>query len=109
VPAAELYPPLQGDGPPPRWEQARRWRLKLALIVALGRLRDAQAVPLLQRILADGRDFYTVYSVAVQAIGRIGDARGLPALGIALTEQEVNTRSRAAFAWKAITGREPEG
>lgn len=75
-----------------------RWRLKTALIVALGRLRDPAGVPLLGRILADNRDFYPVSSVAAQALGRIGGPAALAALGPALAEQEPNTQLRARAA-----------
>ncbi|MCG3148203.1 MAG: hypothetical protein PCFJNLEI_01646 [Verrucomicrobiae bacterium] len=76
----------------------KRWRLKLALIVALGRLGDRESVPLLGQILADGRDFYLVNSVAVQALGRIGGPAALAALTPALTDHEENTHIRAVAA-----------
>ena len=102
-PTAELYPAddAPADGRDSE-ERGKRWRLKVALIVALGRLRDRQAVPLLGQILADNRDFYGVYSVAAQALGRIGGQRALAALAPAFLESEVNTRTRAEFARAAI-------
>jgi len=102
-PAEELYPPQGAEAEGRSTEDlGKRWRLKAALIVALGRLRDAEAVPLLGRILADGRDFYTVYSVAAQALGRIGGPEALAALGPAFKENEVDTRARALAAREAI-------
>jgi hypothetical protein len=102
----QLYP---AEGAEPRdkttEDVAKRWRLKAALIIALGRLGDRKAVPLLGRILADGRDFYTVYSVAAQALGRIGGRAALKALGPAFAESEVNTHSRAIFSKEAIERR----
>jgi HEAT repeat protein len=68
----------------------------------LGRLGDADAVPLLGRILADGRDFYIVYSVAAQALGRIGGSGALRALEPAFAENEVNTHFRAQAAKEYI-------
>jgi hypothetical protein len=76
----------------------KRWRLKLALIVALGRLGDRESVPLLGEILADGRDFYLVHSVAAQALGRIGGPAARAALAPALNNLEENTRIRARTA-----------
>jgi len=105
-PSAELYPPLEC---PPRGrsveEAANRWRLKAALITALGRLQDRESVPILGRILRDGKDFYTVYSAAAQALGRIGGPDALRALKPALLESEHNTHVRAHFAAAAIRGR----
>ncbi|MBM4032134.1 MAG: hypothetical protein FJ291_10150 [Planctomycetes bacterium] len=102
-PTADVYPPEDAQpGERTVEDMAKRWRLKVALIVALGRLRDAAAVPLLGRILADGRDFYAVYSVAAQALGRIGGQAALDALAPAFRENEVNTHSRALFAKAAI-------
>jgi len=102
-PKEEVYPPedVKIEGRTPE-DLGKRWRLKCALIVALGRLRDRDSVPLLGRILADGRDFYTVYSVAAQALGRIGGPDALDALGPAFRENEVNTRFRAGAARDAI-------
>ncbi len=102
----EIYPPL--DVPPrnrSHEEAGNRWRLKAGLITALGRLRDKEAVPLLGKILKDGRDFYTVYSAAAQALGRIGGEESLRALKPALLESEHNTHVRACFAASAILHR----
>ena len=102
-PYDDIYPPDNAVIPGRSTEDiAKRWRLKAALIVALGRLGDRQAVPLLGRIIADSRDFYTVYSVAAQALGRIGGHEALAALRPALDESEVNTHSRALAAIRAI-------
>lgn len=111
-PAAELYPPLDANrrGSTPTAERstedlAKRWRLKTALIIALGRLRDADAMPLLGRIIADGRDFYPVYSTAAQAIGRIGGPHAEAALQGALKDNEHNTHVRSHFALAAVRAR----
>jgi len=114
IPEAELYPPVNStpqpeDAPPPppgadAEAPAKRWRLRTALIVALGRLGDRESVPLLHAILADGHDFYPVYSVAAQALGRIGGDDARAALATALAESEVNTHTRAQFALQALGG-----
>lgn len=99
IPRAELYPPEDvKPGARTTEDLGKRWRLKSALIVALGRLRDRACVPLLGQILRDNQDFYIVYSCAAQALGRIGGPDALAALAPAFLESEVNTRTRAEFA-----------
>ncbi|MFP4029149.1 MAG: HEAT repeat domain-containing protein [Candidatus Brocadiia bacterium] len=92
---SELYPKMDS---PDDETAAKRWRLKMILIQALGRLGDEKAVGLLGQILSDGRDFYTVYSATAQALGRIGGKEALEALGPAFEENEINTRTRALAA-----------
>ena len=85
----DMQYPVNPEGPqdPVAAEpKANRWRLKTALIVALGRLKDRESIPLIAKVLADSRDFYPVYSVAAQALGRIGGTDALAALAPALKE-----------------------
>lgn len=98
IPEAELYP-HDGQGGEP---EGKRWRLKTALILALGRLKDRESVPLMHRILSDSRDFYAVYSAGAQALGRIGGEEARAALEPALQETEINTFMRARHAAGAI-------
>lgn len=98
IPEPELYPP-DGQGGE---REGKRWRLKTALIAALGRLGDRETVPLLERINADSQDFYGVYSVAAQALGRIGGEGAEKALQPLLQEFEINTFMRARDALKAL-------
>ena len=99
IPVDDLYPPIGAGGE----REAKRWRLKTALIVALGRLADCAAVPLIGRIIADNKDFYPVNSVAAQALGRIGGPGAAEALAPALLDAELNTRVRAKHARAAIS------
>ena len=94
IPNATLYPPDGHGGT----QAGKRWRLKTALIIALGRLRDAEAIPLLGQLIRDNRDFYPVYSTAVQALARIGGTAAAQALAPALDDSEHNTYLRAHFA-----------
>jgi len=98
IPESELYPP-DGQGGE---REGKCWRLKAALIAALGRLGDREAVPLLERINADSRDFYGVYSVAAQALGRIGGEEAEKALQPLLQEFEINTFARTRDALKVL-------
>lgn len=106
IPADQLYPSEDdaSDGRSPE-ERGKRWRLKMTLIIALGRLEDEDAVPLLGRILRDGKDFYTVHSAAAQALGRIGGEEARDALEPALSETEANTHARARDAMEALEGK----
>jgi len=102
-PSDEIYPPLTAPaGPRTSEDLGKRWRLKTALIIALGRLGDVDSVPLLGRIIADNRDFYPVYSTAAQAIGRLGGPHAKDALAAALKDNEHNTHVRAWAALAAI-------
>lgn len=103
IPAEELYPPEDDatDGRSPE-ERGKRWRLKMTLIIALGRLEDEESVPLIGRILRDGKDFYTVYSAAAQALGRIGGEEAKKALEPALSETEANTHARTRDALRTL-------
>ncbi len=74
---------------------AKRWRLKLALIVALGRLNDSQSAAIIAQILDRSRDFYTVHSVAALALNRIGSETTRSTLQRAAADPEVNTSIRA--------------
>lgn len=73
----------------------KRWRLKVALIVALGRLKDSQAAPMIAQILDRSLDFYTVHSVAALALSRIGCQTAQASLQRAAADPEVNTSIRA--------------
>jgi hypothetical protein len=103
IPAETLYPPVDQGLDAEEAEQAgKRFRLKAALASALGRLRDAEAVPLLRALIADDRDFYPVYSQAVRALARIGGSEARAALQPALADHETNTQSRARDADAAL-------
>lgn len=106
MPKEVLYPPENATGASAE-DLGKRWRLKAALVQALGRLHDAEAVPLMWEILRDSRDFYIVYSNIAQALGRIGGTEAIQALAVAAEETEVNTRTRAEFARAAISGQIP--
>lgn len=99
LPTAVLYPDANtpSDGRSTE-DLGKRWRLKAALIVALGRFRDGETVPLLRRLFTDGHDFHAVYSVAAQALGRIGGPDALEVLHLAQAEQEHNTSLRVRAA-----------
>jgi hypothetical protein len=103
IPEEKLYPAEDdaGDVRSPE-ERGKRWRLKMTLVIALGRLEDEDAVPLIGRILRDGKDFYTVYSAASQALGRIGGEEAQQALEPALSETEANTHARARDAMEVL-------
>jgi hypothetical protein len=106
LPPELLYPQTEDkmQDPIAAEERGKRWRLKAALIRALGRLGDTEAVPLFEQILRDGHDFHAVFSVTAQALGRIGDAAAVDTLKLAMREQEQNTALRARLALEHLTG-----
>ncbi len=99
IPADQLYLP-DGEGGE---AEAKRWRLKAALIAALGRLCDQDSVALLARMIADNIDTYMVYSCACQALGRIGGEAALAAVQPSLKDTEINSLMRARHAAAALT------
>lgn len=54
------------------------YKVRLQVVITLGKLKDRRAVPALVRALSD--ENYTVRGVAATALGQIGDKSALPAL-----------------------------
>lgn len=73
---------------------------------ALGEREDADAVPVLARLVASHRD-PLVREAAVAALGAIGDPRGLPSV-LAATEDKPAVRRRAVLALAPFDGPEVE-
>ena len=98
-------------------ELLNRWRLKQAVIEALGLLGDSRAVqPIVDLLVGttggegigmDGGDFYPVRKAAVEALGRIGGAQALDVLAQFQQEYEVNTRYAARLAWHDLQDHHP--
>jgi len=110
ISAGELYPPTDAaPGARTTEDLGKRWRLKAALVVALGRMKDEAAVPVMHGILKDGYDFHAVYSVIAQALGRIGGSAAIEALRLAQNEQEHNTTVRTQKAMLKLTEQQKRG
>jgi len=90
---------------PPR--AARGFRVRQAVVAALGMLGDRRAVKPLCDLLERAEDYYTVHALAAKALGELGDASALPVLEKWLGPGEINARdfAREAVAKLRQTGR----
>jgi hypothetical protein len=82
----------------------KRWRLRRALVTALGRLGHRPAIPLLIRMLEDGNDYFTVTSQISVALVRLGAMEALPALERWHDHYEINTQRNARLAASVLRG-----
>lgn len=81
---------------------ARRWRLKMEICIALGKIRDNSAVPYLCKILDEEVDDYNVKANAAKALGLIGDRKAVPSLKNATEYYEYNTSQNAKLALERL-------
>lgn len=82
-------------------QTADSYKVRLQVVITLGKLRDKKAVPALLRALSD--DNYTVRGVAATALAQIGDKRALPALKrLATTDRHSFVKSQAKRAVKTL-------
>jgi len=96
------------DGPDPdmpRPAGEKRWRVKRAAITALGKMGDVQAAPVIEKLLTQCDDYFTVTSQLAVALGRIGSPTSVPVLQRHLDHAEVNTRIHARLAHDLLEGR----
>ncbi len=76
----------------------KRWRLRRALVTALGRMGHRPAIPLLIRMLEKGADYFTLTSQIPVALARLGATEALPALERWHDHYEINTQRNARIA-----------
>lgn len=82
----------------------RRWRVKRAVVTALGKIGDPRAVQPLEAAMARCDDFFTVTSQLAVALGRLGAASSVAVLARHLNHAEVNTKEHARLAHDVLTG-----
>jgi len=82
----------------------KRWRVKCAAVVALGRLGDARAVPPLEQALARCDDFFPVTSQLALALGRLGSPSSIPILERHALHGEFNTRVNTRLSLQLLHG-----
>ncbi|OPZ86813.1 MAG: PBS lyase HEAT-like repeat protein [bacterium ADurb.Bin429] len=82
----------------------KRWRVKRAVVTALGKIGDTRAVAPLEQALARCTDFFPVTSQLGVALGRLGSPTSIPVLERHLHHKEVNTRMHARLALQLLTG-----
>jgi HEAT repeat protein len=82
----------------------KRWRLKRAVVTALGLLGDRRAVAPLEAALARCDDFFPVTSQLAVALGRLGADSSIPVLERHVHHAEVNTRIHSQLALQLLRG-----
>ncbi|HOS42745.1 MAG TPA: hypothetical protein PK794_03555, partial [Armatimonadota bacterium] len=75
----------------------KRWRVKRAVITALGKIGDPRAVAPLEAALARCTDFFPVTSQLGVALGRLGSPSSIPILRRHTKHMEINTRAHATL------------
>ncbi len=83
----------------------KRWRVRCAVVIALGQLGDSSALALLEQAFARDDDFFPVLSQLAVALGRLGAASSIPILASALVHGEINTRHNAMLSHSYLTGK----
>ncbi len=79
------------------------YKVRLQVVIALGKLKDRRAVPALLRALSD--ENYTVRGVTCASLAQIGDKTALASLKkVASGDSEEFVRSQAEKAVKALSG-----
>jgi hypothetical protein len=82
----------------------KRWRVKRAVVTALGLLGDRRAVAPLEAALARCDDFFPVTSQLAVALGRLGAPSSVAVLERHVDHAEVNTRVHARLALQLLRG-----
>jgi hypothetical protein len=81
-----------------------RWRLRRAVVTALGLIGDPRAVEPIEAILTAGSDHFTIASQASIALGRLGHQRSLPVLLANHDHNEINLQFHTRLAIILLRG-----
>jgi hypothetical protein len=79
-------------------EGSKRYRLTLALVIALGRLGDARAVVPLEQIMARGTDFFPALAQVPVALARLGSSGSIAVLQRQQNYGEINVQTHVRLA-----------
>ncbi len=82
----------------------KRWRVKRAVVFALGKLGDARAVAPLEAAMIRCNDFFPVTSVLPIALARLGSPSSIPVLERNIEHAELNTRLHARLGLALLKG-----
>jgi len=85
-------------------EGTKRYRLKRALVTALGRLGDERAVVPLERIMARGSDFFPALAQVPVALARLGSSSSKAVLQQQWDYGEINVRVHVRLAFAYLNG-----
>ncbi len=85
-------------------EGTKRFRLKRALVTALGRLGDNRAVAPLERIMARGTDFFPALAQVPVALARLGSPGSIAVLQRHWDYGEINVRLHVRLALAFLKG-----
>jgi hypothetical protein len=88
----------------PRPVGVKRWRVKLGVVLALGRLGDGRAVAPLEAAMARCNDFFPVLSQLAVALGRLGSPTSIPVLERHANHMEINLRTHARLSLSLLRG-----
>ena len=82
----------------------KRWRVKRAVVTALGKIGDARAAAPIEAALARCNDFFPVTSQLAAALGRIGSPTSIPVLERHYHHAEINTQVHSRLALALLKG-----
>ncbi|MHB9131351.1 MAG: HEAT repeat domain-containing protein [Armatimonadota bacterium] len=82
----------------------KRWRVKRAVVTALGKLGDPTAIAPLEQALLCCDDFFPVLSQLAVALGRLGAPSSVALLERCLTHAEANLRYHAQLSYALLRG-----
>lgn len=88
----------------PRPLGIKRWRVKRAVVTALGKIGDARAVAPLEIALARCDDFFPVGSQLGVALGRLGSPSSMPVLARHHNHAEINIRVHTRLSLALLQG-----
>ena len=102
-----LRDPLAPEGLDPELPlpaSLNRWRLRRAVVTALGLIGDPRAVDPIEAILTDRSDHFTIASQASVALGRLGQPRSLAILLANHDHNEINLQFHTRLAINLLRG-----
>lgn len=97
---------VEGDDPSvPLPLGVKRWRVRCACAMALGKIGDPRAVAPLERAMERCTDFFPVTSQLAVALGRLGSPSSVAVLERHSNHAEINTQLHARLSIKLLTGK----